>query len=219
MGDVVAGIRHLGGDKNKPFVFIWPSFKINSISKIIDEIHHNFEIFNPGCYSYWCRPDCNNSNETTFQQRFVGRIDEMVTNNIPLQKFESYYEWYKSEYAKFHQEKPEYINRISVNSKETMDKSLQQGLLLFSLQDEQIVGLIAGENDFFLDKPAVYLNDILISQNHRGKGYASKLLASFTGILDAEYFICEIDSDNIPSTNTALRSGQKIFSQEIVVQV
>lgn len=218
-GDVVAGIRHLGGDKNKPFVFVWPSFQIFSIRQLAEDIRPHFEIFNPDCYSYWSRPDCNKSNEQVFQQKFVGRIDDMIKNSAPLRRLENYYEWYKSEYAKFHREKPEYVNRVSINSKETMDKSLNDNLLFFYVQYENKIGLIAGETDIFLEKPAIYLNEILISQNHRGKGYATMLLASFTRILDAEYFICDIDSDNIPSTKTAFRSGQKPFSQEIFVQV
>lgn len=142
----------------------------------------------------------------------------MIKNDLPLRKPEDYYEWYKSEYAKFHKTKPEYKNRITVNSKESMDKSLDEGLLYFYIQDERKIGLIAGINDVFLGESAIYLNDILISENHRENSYATSLLASFTGILNAKYFICEIDSDNIASTKTAIRSGQKIYSQELFVQ-
>lgn len=217
-GDVVAGIRHLGGDKKKPFVFIWPSFRVDLVNEISDEIYPFFEIFKPEAYSHWCRPDCNNLIGTILQQRFVGRIDRMIKNDLPLRKPEDYYEWYKSEYAKFHKTKPEYKNRITVNSKESMDKSLDEGLLYFHIQDERKIGLIAGINDVFLGESAIYLNDILISENHRENGYATSLLASFTGILNAKYFICEIDSDNIASIKTAIRSGQKIYSQELFVQ-
>ncbi|KEQ11533.1 GNAT family N-acetyltransferase [Endozoicomonas numazuensis] len=218
-GSVIAGIRHLGGDKEKPFVFVWPSFKINSIRKIIHNISPYFEIFKPDHYCYWSRPDCNDSGEVVVQQRFIGRIAEMHKSDFFLLKPESYYEWYKSEYDQFHKDNPEYINRIQVNSKEVMDSSQKEGLLYLYTQGVDKLGLIAGENDTFLDEKSIYINELLIAHNYRGKGYANNLLSSFIALLDAEYLICDIDSDNIPSTKAALRSGQSVFSQEVFVSV
>ena len=218
-GLIIAGIRHLGNDKNKPFVFVWPSFEITSTQNIIKAISPYFKVFKPENISYWSRPDCNNSNEKVIQQRFIGQISEMDKYDLELLKIENYYEWYKSEYDKFHKENPEYINRIQVNSKELMDDSFKEGLLYVYKKGESNIGLVAGENDTFLGKSAIYLNEILIGQSYRGKGYANKLLSGFVNTLNADYFICDIDSDNIPSTKTALRSGQKVFSQEIFVQI
>ena len=143
----------------------------------------------------------------------------MTKSDLPLSTGEHYVDWYESEYQAFHEQKPQFANRIQANSKELMDVSSKQGLLYFLNEDGIRIGLIAGENDTFLDKPAIYLNEIMISQSHRRKGYAGKLLAGFINRLNADYFICDIDADNIPSTKTALRSGQKVFSQEIFVDV
>lgn len=110
-------------------------------------------------------------------------------------------------------------DRVQINSKETMDTSLKENLLYVYSEGEDKIGLIAGENELFLGKPAIYQNEILIGQQHRGQGYANKLLAGFVNILNADYFICDIDADNIPSTNIALRSGQRVFSQEIFVAI
>lgn len=218
-GPVIAGIRHLGNNKNKPFVFVWPSFRIKSTENISKSIASYFKVFKPETMCYWSRPDCNESNEKVIQQRFIGRISEMKKCDLPLSKNENYYEWYKSEYVKFHEEKPEYINRIQVNSRALMDHSFNENLLYFFMTEGNKIGLIAGEKNEFLGRPAIYLNEILIGQNHRGKGHANRLLSSFVNILNAEYFICDIDSDNAPSTKTALSSGQKIFSQELFVQL
>ncbi len=218
-GAVIAGIRHLGNDKNKAFVYVWPSFKINSPLGIIKSISPYFEVFKPENICYWLRPDCNDSNETVIQQRFIGQIAEMKKYDLSLSRNKNYYEWYKSEYDKFHEENPEYVNRIQVNSEEEMDASFKEGLLYTFTDGEQNVGLISGESDTFLGKPSIYLNEILIGQSYRGKGRANQLLAGFVNMLKADYFICDIDSDNIPSTKTALHSGQKVFSQEIFVQL
>ena len=218
-GNVIAGIRHVGCDKNEPFIYIWPTFKVISIKNILSSIYPYFEVFKPKFISYWVRPDCNDSNEKLIQQRFIGRIAGMDKSDFMLSKAENYYEWYKSEYEIFHKEKPEYKNRITLNSKKLMDDSLNEGLLYFICQGDNKVGLIAGQNEVFLGKKAIYLNEILVGKEYRRQGYANKMLASFINTLTADYFICDIDADNIPSTYTALRSGQTVFSQEIFVEI
>jgi len=214
-GYVVAGIRHLGSDKDKPFIFVWPSFKIHSIDTVANVVLPHFNIFKPEKISYWIRPDFANLNQTIVQQRFIGRIAEMNKCDLGLSTTENYYTWYESEYVQFHKENPDYVNRIQLNSKELMDASFNEGLLYVFMQAESIKGLIAGQRDHFLAKPAIYLNEILIAHQYRGKGYAAALLAGFVNRLNADYLICDIDADNIASTKTALRSGQKVFSQEI----
>lgn len=218
-GSVVAGIRHLGSNKNKPFIFIWPSFKIRSINKFVKSITPYFEVFKPEMICYWSRPDCNDSDDKVIQQRFIAEVAKMGKNDLTLSKPENYYEWYKSEYTQFHKENPDFINRIQANSKDRMDASLDKGLLYCLFQNEERIGLIAGDSELFLEKPTIYLNEIMIARNHRGKGNANKLLASFVNTLDADYFICDIDSENTRSTNTALQSGQTVFSQEIFVKI
>lgn len=100
-----------------------------------------------------------------------------------------------------------------------MDECLEQNLLYQYVVDGEIVGLIAGEREEYLGESAVYLDEILISSEFRGKGYASKMLGSFVNLLDVKYFICDIDSENITSTKTALRAGEKVFSQECMIEV
>jgi len=218
-GCVIAGIRHLGSDRNTPFIFVWPTFKISSVANIVDSVLPYFEMFKPGLMCYWCRPDCSDSGARVVQQRFIGQISEMIKDDLPLCQSQQYYEWYKSEYDKFHLEKPEFKNRIQINSKAVMDGSAKEGLLYLLIRDQNKIGLISGERERFLNKPAIYLNEILIAQRYRGRGYAKRLLASFVNTLDADYFVCDIDADNLPSIQTALRSGQKVFSQEIFVRI
>ena len=218
-GYVLAGIRHLGGNKEKPFVYIWSSFRIKNIDIVIENIKSYFKKFNPKSYNFWTRPDCNVFDFPIIQQRFIARIQEMKKYDLSLDKCLDFYNWYKSEYEKFHKSNPKYIDRITVNSRETMEDCLNENLLFLLRSGDRKVGLIAGTNEIFLDKPAIYLDEILIAQEYRGKGYAKKLLGSFISLLNAEYFICHIDIDNVPSTKTALRSGQAVFSQECSVKI
>ena len=213
-GYVLAGIRHFSGNREKPFVYIWPSFKIESIGNVIESIEPHFKMFRPKHYHFWCRPDCNGSGSTVIQQRFIGKIQDMKENYSELEAANNYYDWYRAEYHEFHKRNPEYVDRIPENSQELMDRCLDEGLLYFLIEEGRKVGLIAGENEVFLGQPSVYLNEILVARAYRGKGYAKTLLGSFVNLLNAKYFLCHIDIDNIPSTKTALWSGQKVFSQE-----
>jgi len=217
-GTVLAGIRHMGGNPDKPFVYIWPSFKIMNLAKTIDEIRPYFEFFKPKSYHFWVRPDCNDYEVPVIQQRFITKIDDIVKYDLPLKLPSNYYDWYYNQYKIFHELRPDFVDRVTVNAKEVMDECLQQGLLFQLEIDEQIAGLIAGERELFLGQATVYIDEILVASEFRGKGYASKLLGSFANLLDAKYLTCHIDSENIASTKTALRAGEVVFSQECSVE-
>lgn len=218
-GIVLAGIRHLGGNRDKPFVYMWAGFKIQNINMIINQIKPYFQMFNPKSYHFWVRPDCNDYDVTIRQQRFIAKIDNMIKYDLPLAIPKDYYDWYYNQYHIFHQLRPDFVDRVQVNSKEMMDKCLEQGLLYQLELNGEIAGLIAGEKERFLGESAVYIDEILTSSAFRGKGYASKLLGSFVGLINAKYLTCHIDNDNVTSTKTALRAGEVVFSQECQVNV
>ena len=151
-GYVLAGIRHLGENKEKPFVYIWSSFKIEN-ANFIKNIRSYFQKFNPKSYNFWVRPDCNVFDFPIIQQRFIARIQEMKKYDLSLDKFWDFYNWYKSEYDKFHKSNPEYIDRITVNSREAMEHCLDENLLFLLMEGDKKVGLIAGSNEIFLNIP------------------------------------------------------------------
>lgn len=213
-GLVLAGIRHMGGNLDEPFVFMWPSFKIRDLKGVVGDIMPSFEIFKPKYVSFWVRPEHNDYDVDIVQQRFIGIISQMKTDNLELSKPETYYAWYENEYKKFHELMPEYVDRICCNDQPLMDQCLKENLLYVLKKDNQTIGLIAGENIQFLGEKSVYLNEILIANDFKGQGYGDRLLGSFLHLLKQTYFTCYIDRDNIPSTKVALKSGQKIFSQE-----
>ena len=175
-----------------------------------------FEIFQPNACSYWVRQDQNKQSGYVSQQRWVGHIDAMPKDDEALFVFEYFEEWYQSEYHRFHQEKPELASLVPLTDRGLMIDSLEQGLLFGMKEAKETIGLIAGDRQTFMGKPSVYLNEILVAQSHRGKGYGHQLLARFVNRLAADYFICHIDAANITSTRTALRSGQTVFSQEVM---
>lgn len=198
---------------------MWAGFKIQNVYKIIGQLRSYFEIFSPKSYRFWVRPDCNDYDATIIQQRFIAKIDDMVKYDLPLKIPTDYYDWYYNQYKVFHELRPDFVDRVTVNPKEMMDECLKQGLLYQLEVDGEIAGLIAGEKETFLGESTVYIDEILTSSAFRGKGYGSKLLGSFVSLIDAKYLTCNIDSDNVTSTKTALRAGEVIFSQECLVEV
>mgnify|MGYP001370495502 CR=1 FL=1 len=213
---LLAGIRHVNGNVNKPFVYIWPSFKISNMESIINNVNPYFKIFNPKSYNIWIRPDQNTyDNAQIYQQRFIGEISKMVTYDLELKLFEDYYDWYEEEHTRFINDNPKFKDRITINSKELMDDCLSQGLLLQVKHNNRILGLVAGEKEVFLGEDSVYIDEILISSDFRRKGYGPKLLGSFVKNIATKYITCHIDKDNIGSTKTALKIGERIFSQEL----
>lgn len=213
-GFVLAGIRHMGGNLEEAFVFFWPTFHVQEEKKLAVELAAHFSSFQPKSCIYWSRPDRGCQDAQVIQQRFIGRISQMEKMNLELVEPKDYYDWYSEEYRKFHAKNPDMAHRITVNEKELMDHCLEQGLLFYLMEDDQRIGLIAGEWVEFLQQKTVYLDEILIAEAYRGQGYAAKLLGSFIKLLDVKFLICHIDSENVASTKTAIRSGQRVFSRE-----
>lgn len=224
-GPVLAGIRHLGGNLEEPFVFLWLGFKVQDIKGIIEVIKPHFEQFKPKYYNFWVRPEYQNlqlRHLSILQQRFIGTIADMKKYDLNLVRPTEYYDWYQQEYALFHQAYPEYRDRIACNDQELMDHCLEEGLLfLLKSEQNQNIGLIAGEQALFLGEPSIYLDEILIAQEARGQGVAPKLFGSFLSMLDpkAHYITSYVDIDNISSTKTALRAGQRVFSVELSYKI
>lgn len=218
-GNILAGIRHKNGNVDKPFVYLWPSFKINDMNLIIDEINPYFEVFKPKSYNIWIRPDKNDYNATINQQRFIGVVSDLLVFDLELKTPKSYYDWYKEEHDKFIQQNQRFKDRITINSKDMMDECLKQGLLFQHIENNEIIGLVAGETEVFLGGNSVHIDEILIGSAFRRKGYSSKLLGSFINKMETKYITCEIDIENIGSTKTAFKLGEKVFSQELFFEI
>jgi len=79
---VLAGIRHMGGNPNKPFIYIWPNFLIeqDNIKDIVKSIYPYFKIFKPLHINFWISPNLLsnyklNKKLFTVQQSFVGDME------------------------------------------------------------------------------------------------------------------------------------------------
>lgn len=229
---VLAGIRHMGGNPNKPFIYIWPDFVIKEedIEIIIKNVYPYFKVFNPLYISFWINPNILSNHQSskkliTVQQSFIGDMDilrskDPITNKKELLLEEihddDYYKWYETEYRNFHKMKPQMKERIPLNKFELMEDCRKEGLLYYGTIDGERVGIIAGETNNLFGLEGIYINEIMIAKEYRGNRYSERLLKAFIDILpqSTQVLWCHIDSENIPSTKTAIHSGQEVFSIE-----
>ncbi len=236
--ELLAGIRHVSGNPEQPFVFVWPGFVLKSnddIEKMKKEILPYFKKFKPKYINLWLSKNSELYSEirkkhNPVQRLYVGNIKEIkdkensgiITNGVIEKiKDEKYYDWYKDEYKRFHQKNPLLKDWVEVNSFELMEESRNDGLLYYYNIDKKRIGLIAGEKRRIFDKDAVYIDEILISESERGKKYATALMMKFINQLQIrnEFIWSHIDYRNIASIKTALNIGQKVISEEFLIQI
>jgi hypothetical protein len=231
----LAGIRFIGGDAKEPFIDVLPSWEITTESEILeimDLIKREFRVFEPKYLQLWVEPSFEKLPFTTIPFRVARRvicgfIDELQkpaeSSNPHIQLSliddDNYYDWYQGVYADFHRKNHNLLNWVPCNSKEEMDESRLQKLLFWIDINGERAGTIGGCKSTFLGVNAIYMNEILLTDSFRGKGFASQVqriyLASLTDRFDLVWGT--IDAKNIPSTKTALRVGRKIIRSEIFI--
>ncbi len=164
------------------------------------------------------------------QSLYIAELENIKKRSIPenydkcyLERILNidYYSWYKAEYDKFHIQYPELKDWIGINSYELMEESRLEKLLFYLKVNGEKVGLIAGEKRKIFGFNAIYINEIMIASEYKGKKYSAILLRKFIEIIPTEnnYIWSHIDSRNLPSIKTALKSGQKPISVEYFIPI
>lgn len=228
---VIYGIRNKGGNPNIPFVQLRANYQITSKDeslRIYELVKNEFEIFKPLYLSFHAQE----KNDADFygSVHMVSTVENICSMPSWFEKeainFEeisdnSYYDWYKSGYDEFHADVPELKHKVTVNSVDSMEDSLKQGLLKFVLLNGERIGLIVGEKRNFLGGSGLYFHEIFISKKWKGKGLAKviqrKFIESFCSEL--EFAWGTIDSNNLPSYKTAYSNGRRPVRYECFINL
>lgn len=229
--ELIYGIRHMGGNRDIPFVFLRPNFEITSSSmalEVYEKIKHEFTSFKP-LYVNFLSPrkldvDFIGSTYLVTKAHEVKKLPAWpAQEKLELRKVEddSYYEWYKTGYAEFHKERPELAAKVTVNSLESMRESIEDGLMFEVFMGEQKIGLIAGEKSEFLGHSGIYFHEIFVARTHKGQGLAKAIQKQYVEQVatDDDFIWGTIDSHNIPSFKTALANGRKPIRFEGFVRI
>ncbi len=228
---VICGIRHMNLNREIPFVNLRPSFEIKDKKQALNlykEISQNFSVFNP---KYLCFHSANSIKVDRLGCLYMAAKTQQV---VSLDKWpkqdrldfirvdtEDYYQWYESEYKRFHQLRVDLSQAVTLNSKEIMNTSMKEGLLYNVYCNEKQIGLIAGERADFMGKKALYFNDIVVSSDFKGEGFAKAMQKKFIEMNQEEFELVfgTIDFSNKPSLNTAKANARKAIRFENFIEI
>ncbi len=233
-GKVLLGIRYLGKDINNPFVNIWCSFPIQKeLDNIIEIAKKEFKIFKPKFVRFNLKPNSILSKKydkykaSNFFTNSITRICEkdlpINFKEISLKKVKNldFYDWYKKIYDEFHKENKYLKFIVSSNSKADFENNIKDNLIYFIEYKNKRIGLISGASRMFLGKKAIYMYEIVIEKEFKGKKLATATQRKFIEINKNNYHFIwgTISNKNIPSYKNALRIGRKIISTEILLPI
>ena len=237
-GRVLAGIRWLGGNLEKPFVSIWPDFAISSrsaISLLAELAMQEFSVFAPKEISFWLNPETDiarSLRETlTPSLRYIVGLAESIRKQDRPQRYDDvslvrpdgdeYYDWYAASYREFHALRPDLRDWVPLNDKEEMEECRSHGLLFLAYVNGIRAGLIAAIPQSLLGHRGVYFIELMMTADHKGKGLAQVLQRKFIDELPEQFDVVwgTIDAKNVTSTKTALKVGRRSIREEFFVPV
>ncbi|MGE0632442.1 MAG: hypothetical protein AB7O96_08550 [Pseudobdellovibrionaceae bacterium] len=193
------------------------------------------KIFKPLHMQFWLNPASALANE--LEQKIspnlryvVGTIGYIQTipnpNNYEKVSFRSindnsYRAWYEELYKDFHSNNEELKDWVPVNDEDDMNACLKDRLLFLTCIENEKAGLIAAKRKDLLGKSGVYMTEVLLSKDFKGKGYAPAIQRKFIDELpkDIELVWGTIDTRNVSSTKSAFRVGRRSIRSEFFVPI
>lgn len=228
---VIYGVRHLAGDRERPFISLKPNFTIENKHEalsIYHQIKDELDVFNPLFLSFWSRDKINVDFFGSIYM--VARAEEIKNNqgwasesnlNLVDVECDSYYEWYESQYSQFLKTQSELSKWVKPNSLETLEDSRKEGLLKYIKIEDELVGLIAAEKSSLLGHSGFYFNEIFMCEKWQGKGLAKSAQRKFVTEIcsDDEFVWGTIYSENLPSYRTALANIRRPVRYECFINL
>ena len=228
-GILLAGIRHAGGDPKLPFVNVTAGFEVTAegVREIAKVLTTEFSAFRPRHFATWIKPEAESTfqaGRVTLARRYLARrisdldLGPKEAIRLELRPFdnERYYEWYLAEYRWFHISNPGLKSWVTVNEKTELESYRGQGLLRGAYIDDQLIGVIGGENQSLLGIRGLYIGELLISNKYKGRGLSVQMQRQFLVQVGSDYKVVwgTIDDRNLPSTRAALRVGRRAMRTE-----
>ncbi len=228
-GRIIYGIRHMGGDRNRPFINLTADFGIASSEhahSIYQLIKEEFEVFSPMYISFHHASEMDV--DMIGSVHLVQRVEQILSvkpwpfeDKLKFRRVtdDSYYEWYRQGYEDFHLEQPQLAAKVTVNSHESMSDSLEQGLLQEVDLNGERIGLIVAEDSSFLGHSGLYFHEIFIDKKWKGRGLAKAMQRKFVtdNAGDREFIWGTIDQSNLSSLKTALSNKRLPIRYECFV--
>lgn len=228
---IIYGIRHMGGNREIPFIQFAPNFTIESKKQalsIYEKVKDELRAFKPMFLSFWSHKQIDEdfignsymvSTAESFKTMQAWPQEEgMVFENIGTTL---YYAWYKKGYEEFHLDCPELAKKVTINGIEIMNDSMEQGLLKYINLNGERIGLIAAEKSKLLNHDGLYFNEIYIEKKYKGRGLAKAIQRKFVNEFSKghEFIWGTIDTLNKPSYKTAYSNGRRPIRFECFIDL
>ncbi len=110
---------------------------------------------------------------------------------------------------------------VQANSISDFECSLKDGLLYYILYQGKKIGIISAIDDEYIGKNSMYITEIIIEKEFKGKKFATAAQRKFIeeNKKDFTYVWGKISEQNIPSLKNALRVGRMIISSEVLLPI
>jgi hypothetical protein len=227
---VICGIRHMNLNPERPFIALRANFRLFG-TEIIEDIYWQiqtlFTVFEPGFIAVQTRKPIGSSLGNVHMAQRARVIQELspwpTESKIQLKRVRSrrYFDWYRAGYASFHERNPHMVEHVPANPLETMEESREVKLLYYMMIDAQQAGLIAAVQSDFLGHPGLYFNEIFITEEFAGQGYAKALQRKFIAQCTSpdEIVWGTIDALNLPSYKTARANNRMPIRHESFIPI
>ncbi len=238
-GNIITSIRFIGGDLNKPAVFILhKDFEIIE-SALIKElgqfIKKEYQIFQPKRMRWNATSDSSELIKNNFINADLGYYAEFISNIKKEDKpkyFEAitfkkannlgWYEKYKTSFEALLNTTPGFEERVQLESKEILNEIKDANLLFEAHLDGELLGIIGvmKDQEYLFEGYIIY--EEFIFEAFRGKNYAAALQRHLIEQLSSEaneMIFGTIHYDNLPSKKTALRVGRTCTHQYIFADI
>lgn len=241
LGTSLAGIRHANGNVERPFIDLWASVQPKSPDQLHEAIAllaERFRCFRPKHAALWLHPESALIDDSTLAggrglNVVAGERDRLLHSQdmcgnsagragLSLSPPEAgYYQWYQANHKAFHAAAPELVDWVPGNSEAQMEDCRRDGLLYEVHRGGEQIGLIAGVRSPFLGQPGIYMMEIILHAEQRGKGLAVPVQRAFIeqAAAPGEIIWGTIDNRNQASLRTALRVGRRIVRAELFVPI
>jgi len=229
---LVAGIRHLGANKELPFVKLTPGFRISgsiALREVYKSIENEFKVFNPQWISlvsdklFEKSSSCRIGHVTMVNR--AETIMAMAPWSLEKQLFfeepeEDFYRSYCEDYWAFHQNAPELKDKVTILEEDDFSSSLSLGLTKEIYLGGERVGLVSAERNPFLGHDGLYFIDLVLSEKWKGRGLAKAIQRRFISdeCQGDEFVWGTIDNDNVPSYKTAVKNLRSPLAYEYFVK-
>ena len=230
LGDMITGIRFVGGDLTKPAVFIiLKDFELvyaKDIQQITHLIKSEYRAFRPQRMRWFSTKDESALIEyNSFLKGDLFLISNFISDlkkqpepehytELELKQTQSgsWYSKYQKEYEIIHNENPFAIEMGQAETKTKMQDLADKGLLFEAYRKNDFVGIIAvdRQRSWFLDGYVVM--EELLFQPFRTQKLASAMQRHLINQLDGDLnqmLYGTIHYDNLSSLKTAYRCGRK----------